>query len=42
MKKKITMFLVTTLLTASVPVFAVNTGDIKDQVNDNNEKIDFL
>lgn len=42
MKKKITMFLVTTLLTASVPVFAVNTGDIKDQVNDNNEKIDVL
>ena len=42
MKKKITILLVTTLLTASIPVFAVNTNDIKDQVNDNNEKIDIL
>lgn len=42
MKKKIVIFLITTLLTASIPVFAANTNDIKNQVNDNNEKIDVL
>ena len=42
MKKKIAFILFATLLTASLPVFAASTNEIKDQVNDNNEKIDIL
>lgn len=42
MKKKISIFLVSMVLTASLPVFATDTNEIKDQVNDNNEKIDVL
>lgn len=42
MKKKIAFLLITALLTATHPVFATDTGKIKNQVEENKDKIDVL